>query len=98
MASSVLFASAVAVWYPIPYRDSVTTDDAYVRADLTPLVSHVEGYLVDVPIRDNQRVRSGDLLALVQDADYREKVAEAQAKSDLAAAALVESLSQKQYQ
>jgi membrane fusion protein, multidrug efflux system len=73
---------------------SESTDDAYVRADLIAISSHIAGYVETVPVRDNEIVRRGQLVATIQDDDYRARVAGAQAAVD-AARAVVEALSQQ---
>lgn len=57
---------------------SETTDDAYVRADQIAISSHIAGYVESVPVRDNESVRQGQLVATIQDDDYRAKVSQAQ--------------------
>ncbi len=47
------------------YRDYVThpwTRDGQVRADVIQITSRVSGPIVNLPIRDNQFVKAGDLL------------------------------------
>jgi membrane fusion protein (multidrug efflux system) len=56
-----------------------TTDDAYVRGNVTPLSAQVDGYVRHVPVDDFQRVKFGDLLVEIDDSDYRAKVAQAEA-------------------
>ncbi len=55
------------------------TDDAYVRGDITPLSAQVEGYVRRVAVDDFQRVKKGDLLIEIDDADYQARVAQAEA-------------------
>ena len=55
------------------------TDDAYVRADLTPLSTKVAGLVEKVPVSDYQPVRAGDLLVQLRDDDFRAHVKEAEA-------------------
>ena len=57
-----------------------TTDDAYVSADAVTLAPRVAGYLAAVPVRDNQVVRTGDVLARIDDRDYRAALAQAEAE------------------
>jgi membrane fusion protein, multidrug efflux system len=73
---------------------SESTDDAYVRADLIAISSHIAGYVATVPVRDNEVVRRGQVVATIEDDDYRAKVAGAQAAVD-AAQAVVDALSQQ---
>ena len=45
------------------------TDDAHVRADVTPLSTKVAGLVAEVMVNDYQRVKAGDLIARLQDDD-----------------------------
>jgi membrane fusion protein (multidrug efflux system) len=56
-----------------------STDDAYVRADLTRLSSRVAGEVLTVAVTDFQRVKAGDLLIQIDPADYEAQVALADA-------------------
>jgi membrane fusion protein (multidrug efflux system) len=60
------------------------TDDAYLQADITPIVAKVGGYVRDLPVQDYERVRAGQVIAQIVEDDYRASVALAQA--NLAAA------------
>src|ERR1700752_3663883 len=60
-------------------RGSQETDDAYVRADLTPLSTKVAGLVATVPVSDYQSVKSGQLLVQLRDEDFRAQVEQAQA-------------------
>ncbi len=55
------------------------TDDAYVGGEVTVVASKVAGYIQALPVTDNQLVHKGDLLARIDDRDYRAAVARAQA-------------------
>src|SRR5947209_2888363 len=57
-------------WYSRT-RFLVSTDDAYVRADLAVIAAKVSGYITSVSISDNQSVRTGDLLVSIDNGDYR---------------------------
>ncbi len=61
-----------------------STDNAYVQADYTTVAPKVSGYIADVLVRDNQMVTAGQLLARIDDRDF--KVALEQSKADLEAA------------
>jgi membrane fusion protein (multidrug efflux system) len=56
-----------------------TTDDAYVRADQVAISSHIAGYVEAVPVRDNETVKRGEIVALIRDDDYQAKVESAEA-------------------
>src|SRR5580692_7485830 len=60
-----------------------TTDDAYVKADSTIIAPKVSGYIDQVLVGDNQPVKAGQLLARIDDRDFR--TALNQAKADVAA-------------
>src|ERR1700726_1798482 len=55
------------------------TDDAYTRADLTPLSTKVAGLVATVAVSDYQAVKSGDLLVQLRDEDFRAQVQQAEA-------------------
>ena len=65
-----------------------TTNDAYIRADLTQLSSRVAGEVLTVAVNDFQRVKAGDLLIQIDPADYQAQVAQAEAGVAGAQAAL----------
>jgi len=53
------------------------TDDAYLRADLTPLSTKVAGLVAKVDVSDYQQVKAGDLLVELRDEDFRAQVQQA---------------------
>ncbi len=57
-----------------------STDDAQVSADLVPVAARVAGQVLHVSIRENQHVKKGDLIATIDDADYKAKVKQAEAE------------------
>lgn len=61
-------------------RFTVSTDDAYVKADTTVLAAKIAGYVTQVVARDNAAVKAGDLLAKIDDGDYRLAVDSAAAR------------------
>ncbi|WP_091962454.1 HlyD family secretion protein [Bradyrhizobium shewense] len=65
-----------------------TTNDAYVRAELTRLSSRVSGEVLTVAVTDFQRVKAGDLLIQIDPADYEAQVAQSEAAVAAAQAAL----------
>src|SRR5271165_6199067 len=65
-----------------------TTDDAYLHADLTPLAAKVPGYVRQVPVRDFQKVKAGDLLVEIVDDDYRAELEQAEANVAASEAAI----------
>lgn len=65
-----------------------TTNDAYVRSELTRLASRVSGEVQTVAVSDFQRVKAGDILVQIDPADYQAQVAQAEATVAAAQAAL----------
>jgi membrane fusion protein (multidrug efflux system) len=61
-------------------RFFVSTDDAYVKADLSVISAKVSGNITAVPIKENIIVRPGDLLAQIDDRDYKVAVDSARNK------------------
>ena len=51
-----------------------STDDAYVETTTVSVAPKVSGQIVEVLIKDNQRVNEGDLVARIDDTDYKIKV------------------------
>src|SRR5690242_21878569 len=60
-------------------RGSQKTDDAYLRADITPLSTRVSGTVTKVAVEDYQKVKAGDLLVQIKDDDYRAQVEQSEA-------------------
>jgi len=57
-------------WWTVG-RFTVSTDDAYVEAYNTTLAAKVAGYVAKVLVTDNTRVHAGDVIATIDDGDYR---------------------------
>ena len=77
IAFGALAALAVggAAWFGYDWwtvgRFTVSTDDAYVEAYNTTLAAKVPGYVARVLVTDNSRVHTGDVIATIDDGDYR---------------------------
>ncbi len=74
------------------------TDDAYVRGDLTPLSTKVSGIVRDVKVADYQAVHKGDLIAQLEDNDYKAQVAQAVAAVEAGHAAIENNRRQRDLQ
>ncbi len=61
-----------------------STDDAFIAARQFSLAPKVSGYLTAVPVTDNEHVAAGDVIARIDDRDYR--IALDQAEAQVAAA------------
>ena len=72
----------VTLWVIELNRRSPRTDDAYVRANLVGIAPHVSGPIVELPVVDNQALKAGELLFVVDPRPYQ--VALDRARADLA--------------
>jgi len=73
-------AAVVAGWYLWrTYEESPWTRDGRVRANVVMVAPDVAGALVDIRVRDNQEVRIGDVLFVVDPARYKLAVVQAEA-------------------
>lgn len=83
LALAVTLGVAAAVDFGYGYlstgRYLESTDDAYVKADSTLVSPKVSGYIAQVLVSDNQQVNAGQLLARIDDRDFRTALDQAQA-------------------
>src|SRR5438132_6632240 len=63
-----------------------STDDAQVAADIVPIAPRVQGLVIKVAVAENQIVKKGELLVLLDDADYQARVKRAEAEEATAEA------------
>lgn len=67
-------------WRLPPFSSHVEmTDNAYVRGYVTTMSPQVSGYVVNVPVKDYQEVKQGDLLVKIDDRIFRQRLAQAEA-------------------
>jgi membrane fusion protein (multidrug efflux system) len=66
-----------------------STDNAYVRADVSYLTPRAGGEVVQLLVKNNQPVKAGELLLKIDDADYQARVAQAKAQVAMREAALL---------
>lgn len=85
-ACVLLLAIIGGVSYWLDVRHYESTDDAFVAARSFAVASKVGGYVVEVPVTDNQHVKSGDLLAKIDERDYEIAVDQASAQVAVAEA------------
>ncbi|AZO26612.1 MULTISPECIES: HlyD family secretion protein [Mesorhizobium] len=71
-------------WYGYNYwsdgRFMISTDDAYVQADMSFVSPKISGYVDKVLVSENQQVKAGDPLFVIDDGDYKIAVAQAEAQ------------------
>ena len=79
---SVIVVAAAAVWVGskfIHLGDVEFTDNAQVCQQIVPVNSRVQGYIKEIRFKEYQKVRKGDTLVVIDDADMRLNVARAKA-------------------
>ena len=70
-------------------RFQQSTDNAYLQGDITRISAKLAGYVVETRVTDNQRLQAGDIIAVIEDSEFRARVAQAEAAYQGAEAALV---------
>ena len=76
------------------YQSHEVTDNAQVDADISPVVARVGGYVKEIRFKDNQFVKAGDTLVVLDDRDYQVRLQQAQA----AMSSVKQSVDVSQYQ
>lgn len=78
-----LVAIGVAGWYGVRWwqagRFLVTTDDAYVGGNVTPMAPRVAGHIDEILVDDNQRVAAGQLVIRIDDRPFKAALGHAEA-------------------
>ena len=83
-------AAAAGGWAWTRPSGVASTDNAYVRGDVTSLAPKIAGYVTGVEVQDNQPVRVGDILFRIDDRDYRARLAQAVSNVEAAEAHLTD--------
>jgi membrane fusion protein (multidrug efflux system) len=96
LAAGITIAAMLsgAAWIALP-ASTVSTDDAYVKADSTIVAPKVQGLIARVLVSDNQTVHAGQPLIEIDPEDYRQALNSAEADVANAKAALAEELAQE---
>ena len=55
------------------------TDNAHIEANISPVIPRISGYIAQVKVNDNQQVKKGDTIIVLDDRDLRLKLDQAQA-------------------
>jgi multidrug resistance efflux pump len=102
--SSLIFASVALAgvlivlyaWQLPPFSSPIeTTDNALVRGQTTIIGPQLSGYVYEVPVKDFQFVKTGDLLVRLDDRIYRQHLDQALAQLGVQKAALANNLQQR---
>ncbi len=70
-------------------RFQISTDDAYVKSDVSELGAKVAGYVAEIPAGENATVNAGDIILKLDDRDYKLAVASAEARLETQKSAIV---------
>lgn len=84
----VLGLLVTSAWWFTEGRYIETTDNAYIRGDIAVLGPRIEGDVAAIPVVDNQRVKAGDPLIVLDDRDWQAKLAQAVGATNEARAAI----------
>ena len=74
VVAAVLVLAGIYIHNEMQYE---STDDAYVETTTVNVAPRVSGQIEDVFVTDNQHVKEGDLVAIIDDADYKIKLEQA---------------------
>lgn len=89
----VLVVAGAVLWY-LNARHFETTDDAFVDGRTFSIAPKVAGYILDVPVTDNQTVQAGATIARIDPRDYQAALDRAEAQVSAAAASVEGALAQ----
>src|SRR5579863_5973549 len=86
---AVIGIGVTASWWFTEGRFIESTDNAYVQGDIAVLSPRIEGDVAAIKVADNQRVRAGDPLIVLDPTDWRARLAQATAAAAEANAAVL---------
>ncbi|MBV5324297.1 MAG: HlyD family secretion protein, partial [Rhodospirillaceae bacterium] len=79
MLSVPLLIAAIGGYFWLTGGRYVSTDNAYVQQDMVSIGPDVTGRIVEVRVKENQRVKAGDILFVIDPEPYRIALAQADA-------------------
>jgi membrane fusion protein, multidrug efflux system len=74
-----IVAGTGGIWWLNSAPGSVSTDNAYLKADISFVAPRVRGLVAAILVKDNQVVRAGDPLVRLDDTEYASRVRSAEA-------------------
>ena len=86
LAAAALMAAGYVYWDDAAHSQS--TDDAFIAARQFAVAAKASGFVAEVPVADNQHVAAGDVIARIDDRDYRVALGQAEAQTAVARANL----------
>lgn len=88
LAAVVVVMVIVGFFFWFTSRNIETTDDAFTESDAVTIAPKASGYVTQLLVKDNQRVKKGDLLVAIDPQDNQAQRDQAQAQLGLAVAQL----------
>lgn len=95
LSAAILIAGTLGLRWWLHGRFIESTDNAYIRADITSITPRIGGEVLAVPVQNNQPVKKGDLLLQIDKADYEARLVNARAQVAVREAALTTNVQQK---
>jgi membrane fusion protein (multidrug efflux system) len=80
LGGMVAVFAAITGIYLLATANQETTDDAQVEADVVPIAARVNGQIAKRLVEDNQRVKKGEVLVQIDDADFAARVKQSEAE------------------
>lgn len=80
MLSVPIIAVVAGLWYWFGSPGEVSTDNAYVKADVVSIAGEITGLVVKVNVRENQHVKAGDILYTIDPSTFHVAIAQADAQ------------------
>jgi membrane fusion protein, multidrug efflux system len=90
VVAAVVLAAGYGLWWWQSGRFIESTDDAYVGGDISAISAKVAGYVQDIAVQDNMRVKKGELLVRLDARDYQAALMQASGEVDAQQAALAD--------
>ncbi|MDI1265679.1 MAG: HlyD family secretion protein [bacterium] len=88
LAGVPVLVVAAALFFWLQGGRHISTENAFVKADITQIASEIPGRIIDVHIRDHSAVKAGEVLIRLDPEPYRLALAKADAEIDSARAAV----------
>lgn len=76
----IIIAAIVGYFLAVNAGKYESTEDAYIETHTVQIAPKVSGQIVEMYVNDNQQVKEGDLVAQIDDTDYKVKLAEVTAR------------------
>lgn len=88
LALLIIFSAWFGITKYVTAQHHAETDDAQIEANISPVIPRISGYVNEVRVKDNQPVKRGDTLMILDDRELKLKVEQAEAALATAQSAL----------